>query len=460
MATYVTRFKSGDSGAATCTGEVGSLVGILDRTLVIHSVFSTADDAAFNTNTTEARLDGGTPFTLWPTPGTSDRTYIGMQVPWSRLVVDVATASSGQTTIYEYWNGSSWATLSVTDGTSGLTQDGSLTWTAPGDWATVSVNSVTLYWIRIRFSGSAPGTNPTINSLSYLGWLVAYSGTNKRAYKMGAGTGLYLRVNDSGAGSGDESGGTPNAQEARLRGYRTMSTVDAGTTPFPSVAQAANGGFARKSATANSTARTWELLADDRGLYFRCLTGDVAANYYSWHFGDLYSFVTSDTGQCLLIARGGENSGTAGNDHLAHTVTTIASQNTMHYLAGDYTNTAASTQVGKAGDQAAAVNSNDLRGGLRAAVSAGGYNPADGGIHLARIYVYEITGATQTRRGYLRGMWHFLNLATESTFTDLDTFTGVGELTGRSFLLHKYLGGNTSNVVSGCFETSDTWDTN
>jgi len=53
-----------------------------------------------------------------------------------------------ETVVWEYWNGSAWATLTVTDPTNNLVQNGTVTFTAPGDWATTSDGTVTAYYVR------------------------------------------------------------------------------------------------------------------------------------------------------------------------------------------------------------------------------------------------------------------------------------------------------------------------
>lgn len=56
----------------------------------------------------------------------------------------------------EYWNGGAWAAIpGVTDGTNGGTatrtfnQNGRISFSPPVDWATVAVNGVTAYWVRV-----------------------------------------------------------------------------------------------------------------------------------------------------------------------------------------------------------------------------------------------------------------------------------------------------------------------
>lgn len=48
----------------------------------------------------------------------------------------------------EYWNGSAWVPLTITDTTNLLTQDGTISWTAPGNWATTTDGTFTGYLVR------------------------------------------------------------------------------------------------------------------------------------------------------------------------------------------------------------------------------------------------------------------------------------------------------------------------
>src|SRR5262249_50575169 len=139
-------------------------------------------------------------------------------------------------------------------------------------------------------------------------------GTNLRVYRQGAGNQYYMRVNDSAARAGttDEAAGSPTRQEARIRGYETMSTITdpSSARPFPTVAQFASGLFIRKSSTGDGVTHSWIIAADARTMYMWILTGDNSGRYCFWGFGDIYSFKTSDTGHCLIAARGSESSAT------------------------------------------------------------------------------------------------------------------------------------------------------
>ncbi len=443
----VTLFKWSDSGAPTLSGTNGTLLNVLSHCLIIGKVFRTADDSSFTDNTSEARLNAGSDFTLFPTPGTSDRTYFGHSSKFTRLVFDVATASTTQAYVWDYWNGSAWTSLTVVDGTSAFTVDGIVTWTSPSDWATKSVNSTTMYWVRARISGAVGGVNPTINSVSYLGWLEYFSGTNQKDYRQYAGNQYYFDVLDSGPGTGA-------AREARVIGYETMSGLNTGATAFPTAGQ---GTFVvwRKSGTADATARWWYVIADDRTVYLFTGTGDVS-NYYSFAmFGDMYSVQsTTDNHRTILIGRNAEvgSVSTAGGDSGLNTAALGTAVN-GHFMASTYNDASAAGSntpitVGKHGDGAKSGAASTLIGAVPY------YNRIDNGLWASRIWVHQ---ASSHLRGRMRGWWH--NLHPLASFADQDTFTYNGKT---FFVIKGSLGTGASFPITGMYlmEISDTWETN
>lgn len=111
---------------------------------------------------------------VWPaTPAVNDAIYFGHDAPFTRMKFVVGTARSGPTsltTVWEYWNGLSWASVTVDE-------DGNVDWNTVGTyrysitgsttgWATTSVNSITgLYWIRNRIT-AITGAFTTVPALS------------------------------------------------------------------------------------------------------------------------------------------------------------------------------------------------------------------------------------------------------------------------------------------------------
>ena len=113
----------------------------------------------FTDNTSAARQVGGTAFTLLS--GASDFAYWGVTTyTFTRLGFDIVTAGDGATVSWQYWNGAAWTALTVTDGTTNFTVDGEVSWTAPVDWASTTVNGVAAFYVRAVPSGVF-GTAPT-----------------------------------------------------------------------------------------------------------------------------------------------------------------------------------------------------------------------------------------------------------------------------------------------------------
>lgn len=309
---------------------------------------------------------------------------------------------------------------------------------------------------------SAPSLSGTAGSLASLldavlvngygakpaaGWTTAYSSGNKRAYRQGAGNLLYCRLNDGASGTG-------GAKEALLRGFETMSDVDTGTGPMPTNAQSAlteNSLIVRKSNTADATARAWIAAADARTWYLFVLAADVASTYWGFLYGDFYSNLSADAWRVAIIARATENSSAAQ----AGDTDTLQNSTFTTVLAGHFVQR---SRTGAAGSLT--LQKTDILGAPAPTVGCGQLsnipfpNAEDGGLYLAPVYLHDVTTAPASSvRGRLRGVWSPTHPA--SAFGDQDTFSGVGDLAGRSWLILKL------SARGGCIalETSDTWDT-
>lgn len=278
-----------------------------------------------------------------------------------------------------------------------------------------------------------------------LGWTEPFTGTNKACLQAGEGLQHYYRINDNGAGTG-------GAKEALIRGFVAMSDVDTGTDPFPSDAQSAlteDSLIARKSATADATARAWVIIADERTCYGFIKTGDNASNYLAFAFGEFYSVLPSDNYASILVARTSENSATLTADGLDRLQVGLTNASQGHYCPRGYTGLGTSVNLGKHGD---AVKGNQQTFTIGAVPFP---NSADGGIYISPIWLHDPTTLPVNGiRGRMRGFWHFCHAA--ASVGDLDTFTGVGDLLGIEFLFLK-LGGNAGVYtmdVSGPWENT------
>lgn len=93
----------------------------------------------------QGQQPGGTGITLssLATLANGEAFYLGADVPFGGAAVDMSAAVNGNNSVLlvEYWNGTTWVSLSATDGTTSggktFAQDGLVTWTQPaaGLWA-------------------------------------------------------------------------------------------------------------------------------------------------------------------------------------------------------------------------------------------------------------------------------------------------------------------------------------
>lgn len=116
------------------------------------------------TDTTAAFSDPGTDVQIFAAD--DDRIYIGHGTVFEAIAVLLAIVSSADiAAVFEYWNSSAWTALTVVDGTIGFTQDGDITFTVPGDWATVDVNGSTQFYVRIQRTEDTVATPPTEDTI-------------------------------------------------------------------------------------------------------------------------------------------------------------------------------------------------------------------------------------------------------------------------------------------------------
>lgn len=449
-------FTQADSGAPALNGNGGTLINVLSASLIVNKLFTAVSGGSFVDNTTEARLEGGTTFKLFQTPGTNDEAYIGMSVPFDRMTIDLATLGIGGSYAVKYWNGSSWVTLTVSDGTKGFTQDGMISWTIPTDWATKAVNSVTLYWIQI-VPLTVPSTNPLLNYLTVTGWTEAFTGTNKRVYRQGGGNLFYLRVQDDGNTWGTGTPSSATTKEALIRLAESASAIDTLTNPVPTVAQLAEGIVVRKSNTADGTARNWVLIADDRTiLYLGILSGDTANEYRSTHLGDFFSFKDDDSYRAHIVGRTGTNSTSNASEQIGQQCvpsSTVAG----HYAARTYTGSGTSVAAGAHGD---VTKGDGAASGIATAqwISVGRVpypNGPDSGFYISPIWITE---GSQIR-GRWRGVWQCLH-TDFSFFTDGQVISGVGPYGGKRLRVVKNIASNSVGSGLLLVETSDSLETN
>ena len=273
------------------------------------------------------------------------------------------------------------------------------------------------------------------------GWTKAFSGTNLAAYRQGAGSMCYLRVDD-GTGS----------FKVKMRGYESMTDVNTGTGEFPTTTQLANGVYAAIGTSTTAANKPWIVVADNKRFYLwvgASLTTAVnISTSTTWQalffFGDIISFRPGDTYCCQII--GSDSASTATERFgLAGALTSVIAGS---FIARGAAQAAGAVNNGKYFDYYGA-NSSAIMGSTACVAYP---DPITGGINLSRIHVSN--GATvKGIRGRLPGVFAPLNVLPGNNG---DTFSGVGDLAGRTFILLDCGSGSTRGRVA--LETSDTWD--
>lgn len=273
------------------------------------------------------------------------------------------------------------------------------------------------------------------------GWTKAFSGTNFAAYRQGAGSMCYLRVDDR-----------TGSFKVKMRGYESMTDIDTGVNAFPTTAQLANGVHAAIGIATTPAKKPWIVVADNKRFYLwvgvsLTTTDDISAST-TWQalffFGDIISFRPGDTYCCQIM---GSDSASNGTERFG--------------LAGALTSVNAGSFIVRDAAQAeGSVNNSkyyDYYGGnssatIGSATCVAYPDPITGGINLSRIHVSN--GATvKGIRGRLPGVFAPLNALPGENG---DTFSGVGDLDGRTFILLDC--GSSTIRCRVALETSDTWD--
>ena len=311
-------------------------------------------------------------------------------------------------------------------------------------------------------------------------------------YTPPSGSMFTMVVNDMGGG-GVAPTNSSGGREALITGWENLlaltssapytGSLGSGYGQFPLPTQLMMGNVVwRKSATADTTPRSWIMFADYYTMHLFIATGDTAGTYYGGSFGDVYSFRgSSDLFRCLLIGRavisasGAICSGVATgalydcfdstpiNTQAVGATATLANISAFnatpgHYMARTWGSVGgASINVSKVGDLGKAQAEGITVGAnqYNCWVFSGAIqtpNAPDNSLYLAPIQIGEVV--ENCLRGRWRGMYHICHSVT--SFGDGQVFAGSGDFAGKQFYVIR------SGTSGGMFavEISNTVETN
>lgn len=129
-------------------------------------------DGSLSEETIDSEDAGTADITLF---GSDDHCcYLGSDYQFTHAVFGLSTlASVTISPTFQYWNGSAWTTLTVTDNSVGLTKQDTISWAIPSDWErhykdagdTVFADRTPRYWIRISRTANTVVTPPVGTSI-------------------------------------------------------------------------------------------------------------------------------------------------------------------------------------------------------------------------------------------------------------------------------------------------------
>lgn len=310
-----------------------------------------------------------------------------------------------------------------------------------GEFAVTVVNDTTFTY-TVTGTPATPASGSIVSKRAPAGFSKVFTATNKGVYQSNdvTSTQKYLRVLDDGTATG-------GAKEAYIRGYHTMTNVDTGVDPFPSLSQSTSGYFAVKSNAADATARPWTMFTDGAIFYLWLFPTGLTGYVFSMSFGDIISFRTGDVSNCIITGSSTSINSTSPGSGLgracvyATDLTAIGNAGVAGTIAKDASESSVSKPIGFVGSQVSSVAISDV-------IAITLPNPADNGIYIEPISVYQ--NPPRSIRGVLPGLYESLHGGATHGFGDrITNFVGLSGRTLQWMPVHSgtSLGGHFVDVT-------------
>lgn len=275
------------------------------------------------------------------------------------------------------------------------------------------------------------------------GWTKEFEdlANNKVAYKQG-GTG-HLKYNYFRLDQYHDNYG-------QCRGYENMTSIDVGTGIFPTTGQDTNHYLAHYPLAATTT--KWIILADERTvhMFFEYALYAGVRGWFNYSFGDIIPRSSADLGQCMIAM-----SPNSSTECILGCTPDSNSTSYAKYLNNDYDGISGSYPVRGVGSIVGNIRATGVDSYYSGANGLPYPDALTGGAILSPILLFNQTTGTDFR-GSIRGLWQICHA---KPFTNLDTFSGTGDLAGRTFRAIDIVARTTGTVYDGqiAVEISDTW---
>ena len=272
----------------------------------------------------------------------------------------------------------------------------------------VTVVDATTVTFTVANSPITPATGTIVCRQDGAGWTIPFTGVNLAAFKQGAASnGLYLDVDDTLTAS------------AKVRGYETMSGVGVGVSPFPTLAQEVNRYW-----THGTTGSDWIVIADESFVLLWSPEGITSYdNAGAWFFGD-YREASGVNIYGTLLVSGNTVNQPYENLNLLNSSATLS---LGRYIARDYTQLGASTEVAVVG------NSSMSQADTYAAGAGMDYpDPLSGNVYMQELAILVHNGASNLL-GHVDGAYTMLH-DTPFGASAISYFAGSGDFLNDEFV--------------------------
>lgn len=293
-----------------------------------------------------------------------------------------------------------------------------------GDWKCTMLAGNTFTWDTAVADG-VYSAGPISAKTAPLGWSKAFSATNVAVYRPPAGLRHYFRVNDA------------SANYCYVRGYEVMTgSGDAGTQPFPTAAQLANGVIIQRFVAGYK--QRWFLAGDDKTAYLIFSADDnegVLVNTYSdysiFGFGEIASYAPGDLGHSFVAAANSGANAPAVSNRNGLNFPGLPAAAGVDFVYGGFYLSRPSSQVTGAPVRARTGGSG-LVSGWGSSYDANGRTPSPNPADLADLFHHPVLvqeEVSKTIRGEIRGLWQPL------TTGSLTNVGSVFEVSSRKIML-------------------------
>ena len=321
------------------------------------------------------------------------------------------------------------------------------------EFRVTEITSTTVFKFAISIA-DVTATGTITSKYASMGWQIAYTDTNRRAYQQinPQGTRLYLYVDDNAV-----------AGRAHVTMYETMSSInDTSGRAIPNTAQVSTRylewGYIVYS---TETPKLMTIIGDDLLFYLLICrpTGSSydGNNYVCCGFGDPISYVPNDTYGCALW--GSSSIGSTAEDCFnKYKWNYNVNASADLWLAREYNNSSS-----------AGVQFFNLWGYWSTGLKWPSLS--DNSLMIQEVYLGEVAAAGQTVRGKWPGVYGFMHCQPHSNgdggslinnatgLTHLSSIGPIAERDGDTFLLH-YLAGCASDQNPGyliVFDGNGDW---